>query len=90
MSKGKDTHARKRFHATFGAAWPPKPSTVSDRNWSITLNHIQGKSLEDLSAQYHNEDTGQPLTRERVRQIVNMAVEWAVRDQNYRERKDSN
>ena len=81
-----ETKAQKRFKDTFGEHIPPKPVRVSDRNWRMFVDHIRhGLGYEQLAGKYLDETTGARLTRSRTSQIVARALDWAIKEENYRQ-----
>jgi hypothetical protein len=85
MSYSTLTAAQKRFHHYFQVGMPPKPMRVSDRNWRMTVDHIQHRiGFASLGVKYPDETTGKPLTRSRTSQIVNRSLDWAIKEEEAR------
>jgi hypothetical protein len=78
MTHPTKTTAQKAFFLAFGEEIPKRPPGVSERNWDITLDHaIAGLSYATLGHKYPAGD-GHTLSRQRVSEIVEQSIRWAI------------
>lgn len=52
-----------------------RPGEVSERDWGFLVAHLKGATYREIADQYEQENEGQGITTERVRQLLVQAAE---------------